>query len=390
MLLTRYFVAILVVAGLVAALYFILTRPEETSSAPTPPAPPKWVAVGENTGGAGGDYGNILYSSDGISWKQTEEGASFADYGNGVAYSSEQNRWVAVGSNTGGAGGGTSYGNILYSSDGTNWQPSTTGASFSISGWGVAYGNNRWVAVGSNGGGAGGDYGNILYSSDGISWKQTEEGASFATFGYGVAYGNGRWVAMGSNEGGAGGDYGNILYSSDGISWKQTEEGASFSISGWGVAYGNNRWVAVGDNDGGYGDDYGNILYSSDGISWKQTEEGASFADYGQGVAYSSEQNRWVAVGENTGGAGGDYGHILYSSDGISWKQTEEGASFAAAGTEVAYSSEQNIWVAVGGNGGGAGGDYGHILYSSDGISWKQTEEGASFSTFGYGVAFKS
>ena len=44
----------------------------------------------------------------------------------------------------------------------------------------------RWVAVGYD---TGDDYGNIMYSTDGMSWTKTSLGDSFSIRGYGVAYG---------------------------------------------------------------------------------------------------------------------------------------------------------------------------------------------------------
>ena len=234
--------------------------------------------------------------------------------------------------------------------------------------------------------------------------KKTTQGSCFGNGGgdaaaYGVAYGkdendNDLWVAVGDNFGG-GSAYGNIQYSKyGGVSWEPTFEGGSFFSSGKAVAYGNNRWVAVGSNGA---DKYGNIMWSTNGTCWVATTEGASFFHIGGGVAYGKDENDedlWVAVGDNTTagpGPGGAYGNILYSRNGgVCWIQTSEGDSFAIDGRGVAYSSEQKLWVAVGYNNGGAGGDYGNIMWSTNGTCWVATTEGASFPSIGYGVAFKS
>ena len=74
-----------------------------------------------------------------------------------------------------------------------------------------------------------------MYSSDGISWQQTTTGASFSQAGYGVAYGDGKWVAVGYSPEDV---YGSILHSEDGISWQQTTEGEGDFIGyGNGVAF---------------------------------------------------------------------------------------------------------------------------------------------------------
>ena len=107
-------------------------------------------------------------------------------------------------------GTGSSFGNILYSINGKKWyQSDSTGASFSSEGTGVAYGtsdstNPLWVAVGQT---SGSSFGNILYSSNGKTWTQSESsGASFGNFGHNVAYGTSDgvsplWVAVGKTSG---------------------------------------------------------------------------------------------------------------------------------------------------------------------------------------------
>ena len=151
-------------------------------------------------------------------------GTTFTTSGNGVAYGND--KWVAVGSGTN---------KILYSDDGTTWT-AASGATFSNSGLGVAYGNDKWVAVGSGSGAK------ILYSDDGITWSAAS-GATFTTSGNDVAYADGKWVAVGRSTN-------KILYSEDGITWTAAS-GTTFSLFGNDVAYADGKWVAVGGNSPG-------------------------------------------------------------------------------------------------------------------------------------------
>ena len=75
-MLSDYFVIGIVIIGLCVSLYYILTRPESELELAA-----DWVATGKDST----CYGNIMYSSDGISWKATSSGASFAFVGEGVA-----------------------------------------------------------------------------------------------------------------------------------------------------------------------------------------------------------------------------------------------------------------------------------------------------------------
>ena len=359
---------------------------------------PLWVAVGNDGGYIAPGRGNIMYSADGISWQEST-GMSFSR-GNGVAYGTSDGTnplWVAVGNDSG--NNEPNRGNILYSTDGISWREST-GMSFA-EGYGVAYGTSNgtsplWVAVGFVGGNIVPDRGNIMYSADGISWQEST-GMSFSG-GYGIAYAtsdgtNPLWVAVGYDET----ERRNILYSTDGKEWKEST-GMSFSVSGRGVAYKSilpnvpkpppepiiANWVAVGNDDSGSG----NIMYSADGISWQEST-GTSFAIAGFGVAYGTSDGTnplWVAVGDDQGGfSGPDRGNIMYSTDGISWQESTEG-DFSNYGNGVAYGTSDGtnpLWVAVGNDKSTSG----NIMYSADGKEWQEST-GGGFSNYGNGVAY--
>jgi len=271
----------------------------------------RWVAVG-----IGGVFTsktpipngkNIQYSNDGINWQEssgTPFGKAFISYSFGclgIAYGN--NQWVAVGQGADNAGNFNGK-NILYSSDGINWQEST-GTPFGIGGlcFGIAYGNNQWVAVGGGVDNTGNPNGkNILYSSDGINWQEASGtpfgigSNSFNSTGVGIAYGNNQWIAVGKGAGKK-----NILYSSDGKNWQEsswTQIGTKYCVD---VAYGNNLWVAVNGEVGNSGvpDSGPNIIYSTDnGLTWLESP-GKNFnrtiASVASGIAYGN--NRWVVTG---------------------------------------------------------------------------------------------
>ena len=301
--------------------------------------------------------------------------------------------WVAVGQN----GGETNYGNIMWSEQGINWNDSlTNGDSFTEYATSVSYGENLWVAGGRT---TTSSIGNIMTSSNGKKWTAVSEGASMQFSVDGVAYGKGGsnenlWVAVGDNTDGGGTSYGNVMWSTTGTCWVATSEGASFSTEGNGVAYGKggsneNLWVAVGDNTGGTS--YGNIMWSTTGTCWVATSEGASFLDSGFGVAYGkgeNNENLWVAVGNNTDSGGDAYGNIMWSTTGTCWVATTEGASFSSAGLGVTYND--GLWVAVGDNTTDGGVSRGNILTSTNGKIWSNNTKGDTFSEYGFGVAAKT
>jgi hypothetical protein len=195
---------------------------------------------------------------------QVASGTRFSSVGNAVAYGNK--RWVAVGSGTN---------TIVTSTDGVNWS-AATGTFFSSFGNAVAYGNGRWVAVG-------GSTNTIATSTDGVNWSAAT-GTLFSNGGQAVAYGNGRWVAVGVDNGGN-----TIVTSTDGQTWSAAT-GTLFSTYGNAVAYGNGLWVAVGGGTN-------NIVTSTDGQTWSAVT-GTLFSTFGNAVAYA--RYRWVAVGSAT------------------------------------------------------------------------------------------
>jgi hypothetical protein len=269
------------------------------------------------TGGYGQSGNTIATSTDGTSL--TGRGTNLTVnpiYNIGMA----NNILVAVG------GGNT----IASSSDGgITWTGNTI---FGYYGYGVAYGNSLWVAVGA------GDVNTIATSSNGISW--TGRGKTiFANQGNGIRYSNGLWVAVGSGTN-------TIATSTDGINW--TGRGTTvFNNRGNRVAYGNSLWVAVGAGGN-------SIATSTDGINW--TGRGATVFTNATDVAYGN--GLWVAVGSGTN-------TIATSTDGINWTGIT-GTTIFTNGTGIAYgkdSSGNNSWMAV-----GDGANF--FAKSTDGINW--------------------
>jgi hypothetical protein len=309
----------------------------------------RWVAVGSGYDSTLLRYvGQIVYSSDGITWiKDTLPSGLFSGGGsngsaNGIAYDGK-GRWVAVGF---GYDLTLDYnvGQIAYSPDGITWIKDTLPSDLFVGGGGggggiydIAYGQNKWVAVGAS------NYstllkgvGEIAYSSDGINWiKDTLPSDLFAYDSVngigsvnGIAYdGKGRWVAVGAGyDSTLDNRVGQIAYSPDGINWfKDTLPSGLFGGGSivYGIAYdGKGRWVAVGTvYDSTLLINVGQIAYSPDGITWiKDTLPSGLFGGGSivYGIAYG--QNKWVAVGISYDSTLlKNVGQIAYSSDGITW-----------------------------------------------------------------------
>lgn len=298
----------------------------------------------------------ILYSYNGITWFESD--AVFSGYGYGVAYGGD--KWVAVGYNDGPM-------NVKYSYDGIKWTD-VSGANTTV--YSVAYGkdgdgNPLWLATQNDISGT-----DLIRSSDGITWANN--GSLFGGGGgYCIAYNGSRWVAGGGN----GSAIPTIQWSSNGTSWNVPTINSSTTYV-MGVAYGGNKWAAACYNDSS---NY-TMLYSPDGTEWDQSS-GPQFGSYGGiSIAYG---NKWIARGDNVVSGDASGNTILQSPDGVTWARTY-GTQLGGGGYYggVTYGDK---WVTV-----GLPNDEGvTMVWSPDGNTWQPTK-GASFGGGGgYGVAYK-
>ena len=194
----------------------------------------RFVAVG--TGGA------TLSSSDGDRWERLEHGEA-AEAFFGVAWAGD--RFLAVGKNATIAAGpyesedlpeeeiaswrSGDDGLIVYSEDGDRWH---AGSAPTVSGrielYGVAWGDDRFVAVGS---------GETVYSRDGITWDVARVPLDYS-FLSAVAWNGERFVAVG--------ELGTIMHSRDGDGWQASASLVREHLVA--VAASESRIVAVGRN----------------------------------------------------------------------------------------------------------------------------------------------
>lgn len=175
----------------------------------------KYVAVGGL-----GNNGITGVSTNGRVWRFSELSGSGMLYG--VAYGGD--RFVAVGNGS----------DVFVSSDALKWMPYDAG----YGGSGIAYGNGRFVMV---------NYaGKILSSEDGTMWDCTEVGGDTRH----VVFGNGEFLVTGNGK--------EAYKSADGRNWTEYVMTRSFSNI-YDIRYGNGIYVM---NNNSY------IFTSSDGIEW--------------------------------------------------------------------------------------------------------------------------
>ena len=372
-----------------------------------------WVAVGAS---ATAPATTVIFSYDGISWTAasgTTFGSTSGAQGRCVFWGG--NKFVAVGT----SGGTAPTTTAIYSYDGINWQVtattgSTTGmwstATYSGSGWGVAYNGDIWVAVGSDGNTTLAPFTNckcIYYSSDGITWTNATSGSPFFTqsgtgaIARAVAWNGIKWIAVGtdSTSTAAGQNASRSAFSStDGITWtviSQNIFGAnqSANLGGWCIAWNGVRWVTGGT----LRFTSGSMFYSTDGITWTVCT-GDTFNINADGFCRGVSWNgyKWIATGVS-GSSASLLRTMSYSYDGIQWIGTSVnvfGTNTASSGYGLLYNSLRPNSITFPRNVVVAGGPYGSglattIAYSLDnGTTWVACQNAIFGTTGGTSVCF--
>jgi hypothetical protein len=180
---------------------------------------------------------------------------------------------------------------MLRSSDGgATWSDcSPSSPEFVL--WGVAFGEETFVAVGENDPSGGTLQATMYYSPNGGESWYTCNNRPMDDL-YDVAWGNGKFVAVGRS--------GTIVYSDDGITWSAAANPAG-TQNLYGVAYGpGEKWVAVGAT--------GTLMHSPDGVTWTDNSLGSLGTYDLLDVAYSG--GRYIMISSDI---------IFYSDDGVTW-----------------------------------------------------------------------
>lgn len=285
------------------------------------------------------------------------------------------------------------YGMIYKTKNGNSWEEVNRGIKLNFTS--IAYGNNRFVAVGYQG--YGDSAGKIQISDDGINWRQVDFYPALNRNLYKVIYAKGIFVAVGGNSSG-GSTTITIFTSPDGENWTQVQLNVLYNKPLIDVFYNNGVFWAVGDS--------GYIFTSEDGIEWifKSTSIPSyrlySIACNGNTIVISAEDvqsapieryyyvsqdggSTWQSVHSSIGYV--TYGNGLFvagvgneiytSTDGLSWNTTTLESSISVG----AFYFIDDFYYTVSSNG--------LILRSSDGETW--IKQYCPFTTDLNGIACK-
>lgn len=269
-----------------------------------------FIAVGHN--------GLRVTSRDGLKWENAQVGKEGETY-RAIAFGNR--RWVAIGSY-----GGSNI--FAVTQDGTTWKTSIRDAKYSKYLLGLKYGDNTFVGVGGDPGSVGSSEPFIMRTQDGEAWGDMER-ISGKNVLRRLAWGGGRFVGVG--------DRGRRATSTDMKEWADAPAVRAIDTL-VDVAFGNGLFVGVGLN--------GLRMFSRDGLTWenRQTGEegehlntvvwiGSRFVAIGAGATYSSPDGQsWerhpnhdaplaVAYGGGVFVGSSWKGRLWRSTDAISWQQ---------------------------------------------------------------------
>ncbi len=235
----------------------------------------------------------------------------------------------------------------LVSENGTDWKNSQTGKEGEVY-RAAAFGNGRFVAVGSYGGG------NIFAAStDGVKWETRFKDAKYVKYLRGLGFGNGGFLGIGGDPGCVGCSNPFVSHSKDGVEWTEFHEIGGKHILRR-VAWGSKRFAAVGDR--------GRRAASADGDEWKDAPD-AKAIDTLVDIAFGN--GVFVGVGL--------HGLRMTSEDGLKWEGRqlrEEGEHL----NSIVWADDRFVAVGMGGT-----------WTSPDGRDWKRRPNKDAPLTVAYG-----
>jgi len=303
----------------------------------------------------------IAYSTDGITWKSSQQVASV--FGNAFANALCWNGslWTGGFDTCGGL-----YPSIGYSYDGITWNGSSSGSAIipdfiqSIA-WGVSF----FLAYGYTG-----SVYRLIRSTDGITWTDVTpvpfniEGA-FSSLQYIVSPNvvNGSlWILIGSGSGTGQ----TINYSVDGINWNNSVSGSAIFTTCSAMAWNGRILTAAGRNSSADA----TVAYSSDGINWIE-----GTLTYDPGTSFSIAWNEILFVIASSLNLG-------YSYDGITWYPADE-IPITPVPIMRSVTWTGTLWTTTGyiRGGGDISTDTGVIFYSYNGTTWYNSYNGSNIVT---------
>ena len=278
--------------------------------------------MGGNSEDSTEDYGDVLRSTDGVSWASVSFPGT-ARHGHQAVFH-DGSLWIVGGSDK-----NANYLNDVWkSADGENWDLVTATAAFSNRQGHqvVSFNGDLWLFGGDS---DDGDANDVWRSENGTVWVREAASAAWGVRrGHGVVFHGGALWLMGGVKGSGNNKvyYDDVWRSADGVTWEEvTIEGDSWAgrKSHQVVSFGGTLWLTGGKGDDGRG--YRDVWASADGVSWRRAVGRAPWGrrQVHQVVSYGG--SLWLMGGYRKTNIEDDEGvtfdDIWRSADGVAWEE---------------------------------------------------------------------
>lgn len=303
--------------------------------------------IGSNSGEMDPDGTYSIYTSDGVQWSFGLVGTNTSGGGEFGGIATNGKRTVAVGL----------YGSIIYTDNGTKWKSSNP-FSYGKSSvrpflFDVAWGANKFVAVGHNG---------AYVSSDGASWKKASMPSNERYTDLSNILWTGKFFVASDQVSG-------VFTSKDGVSWKKVKSVSDDWLMS--MIWDGKRVLATFQVYNG-GKQYTKIMQTTDGTNWVQLAKlDAIVAD----VAWNGKS--YVAVYPY------DATKMWVSTDGKKWTKAtvnldqNDAFQFITSFDGYFFAFNESIT--------DINGEYYYTYYvSKDGLKWREVPIPKKYSDFGY------
>ncbi|GEM_PF-2193292 len=226
--------------------------------------------------------------------------------------------------------------------------------------------NNRlWVIGGLASGKVMSD---VLYSTDGLNWNQASVNTPFgprwgqASLVFNAGQGDELWVIGGTD----GKSFLNDVWQSmDGVTWSQVTAKAPFAgrVRMSAAVFNHKLWVIAGKNQTGFLND---IWSSPDGKNWTQVTPTQTFPPRYSATLTVYHHGLWLIGGQASTGALND---VWFSADGVNWSNKTTQPGFPARSSHSAEVYQGLLWV-FGGHDVGINSIFNDAWWSADGSAW--------------------
>src|SRR5665213_3179695 len=226
--------------------------------------------------------------------------------------------------------------------------------------------NNRlWVIGGLASGKVMSD---VLYSTDGLNWNQASVNTPFGprwgqvSLVFNAGQGDELWM-IGGTDGKT--FFNDVWQSTDGVTWSLVTAKAPFTgrVRMSAVVFNHKLWVMAGKNQTAFLND---IWSSPDGKNWTQVTPPQTFPPRYSATLTVYHKGLWLIGGQAATGVLND---VWFSADGVNWSNKAPQPGFPARSSHSVEVYQGLLWI-FGGHDVGTNSIFNDVWWSTDGSVW--------------------